>query len=283
MTTHDSAQPDDHDLGLLHDLQTLRARRRVLGMLGLAGAGTLLPGCDLFGLSANAQSNRITSAADGTSCINTPDGTAGPFPADGTTRSAGKTLNVLTKSGIIREDLRPSFDGMTPVAPGTPLALQFQLVDVGNACAPLADRLIYLWHCDAAGRYSIYEDADRNYLRGVGISDANGIARFTSIMPGCYGGRWPHIHFEVFTSAEAAASGRDSVLTSQVALPGDVTRDTYAADDVYAASASSLARLSLARDGVFAASTPEQLTAQTMAFSRDASGGLSASVTVGLG
>jgi protocatechuate 3,4-dioxygenase beta subunit len=32
----------------------------------------------------------------------------------------------------------------------------------------------------------------------VQITDANGVVSFTSIFPGCYSGRWPHIHFEVF-------------------------------------------------------------------------------------
>ena len=34
-------------------------------------------------------------------------------------------------------------------------------------------------------------------LLGVQVTDANGRVTFTLIVPGCYPGRWPHIHFEV--------------------------------------------------------------------------------------
>ncbi|PRC06847.1 hypothetical protein CQ010_11320 [Arthrobacter sp. MYb211] len=37
---------------------------------------------------------------------------------------------------------------------------------------------------------------NENYLRGVQLTDANGIVRFTSIFPAYYAGRWPHIHLE---------------------------------------------------------------------------------------
>ena len=59
---------------------------------------------------------------------------------------------------------------------------------------------MYLWHCDAEGRYSLYSDGatDENYLRGVQEVDADGNVTFTSIFPACYTGRWPHIHFEVY-------------------------------------------------------------------------------------
>ena len=30
-------------------------------------------------------------------------------------------------------------------------------------------------------------------------TDSNGEVHFTSIFPGCYDGRWPHLHFEVRT------------------------------------------------------------------------------------
>ena len=44
----------------------------------------------------------------------------------------------------------------------------------------------------------------RTILRGVQAADSNGQVTFTSIFPGCYSGRWPHIHFEVYPSLSAA-------------------------------------------------------------------------------
>ena len=69
---------------------------------------------------------------------------------------------------------------------------------------------MYLWHCTADGNYSLYSSGitNQNYLRGVQVSDASGLVSFTSIFPGCYSGRWPHIHFEVYRSLALATSGR---------------------------------------------------------------------------
>ncbi|WP_375262420.1 hypothetical protein [Palleronia sp.] len=94
----------------------------------------------------------------------------------------------------------------------------------------------YLWHCNAVGAYSLYDQPQANWPRGVRVADAEGAARFTSIVPGCYAGRWPHIHFEVFKSPEAAVSGEAAVLTARFALPQDVlARFTKALPDTRAA------------------------------------------------
>ena len=45
---------------------------------------------------------------------------------------------------------------------------------------------------------------DENYLRGVQETDADGRVTFTTIFPACYAGRWPHMHFEVYQSLDAA-------------------------------------------------------------------------------
>jgi protocatechuate 3,4-dioxygenase beta subunit len=36
---------------------------------------------------------------------------------------------------------------------------------------------------------------DENYRRGVQETAAVGAVTFTSTFPGCYDGRWPHIHW----------------------------------------------------------------------------------------
>ena len=45
---------------------------------------------------------------------------------------------------------------------------------------------------------------NENYLRGVQAAGGDGIVTFTSVFPACYSGRWPHIHFEVYPSLDAA-------------------------------------------------------------------------------
>jgi protocatechuate 3,4-dioxygenase beta subunit len=163
-----------------------------------------------------------------------------------------------------------------------PLVLEITLLDVRNACRPLQGMAVYAWQCDAEGVYSIYGAADRNYLRGVGISDADGRVRLTTVFPGCYPGRWPHIHFEVFSSAEMAVSGKAALLTSQFALPEAECRAVYSGTPLYAASVQALDGVSLQRDGVFRNGTEAELAAQMLALAGDPVGGYRATAQVGL-
>ena len=82
------------------------------------------------------------------------------------------------------------------------------------------------------------------------MTDDDGTVTFTSIFPGCYSGRWPHIHFEVYESLAAATSGGTKLKTSQLALPEDTCKVVYASDG-YDASVSNLSQVSLATDNVF--------------------------------
>lgn len=257
--SHDS---HDHDGGFAADLPALLGRRSLLALLGGAGL-TGLSGC----------------AATALDCVALPWETAGPYPADGTNSRAGQVINVLTEAGVIRSDLRPSFAGKSGVAAGVPLALGLTLQNAAG-CTPLAGHAVYLWHCDAAGRYSLYDLPDQNYLRGVAVSDDQGRLRFTTIIPGCYAGRWPHIHFEVFTSPAAAVSGEAAVLTAQIALPQAQMAQVYDADPRYAASTGNLTRVSIASDNVFGDNTQAQIAQQTLAMTGSVQNGYEGAVTI---
>ena len=270
-THHDDHGPE----GLSADLPHLLRRRAVLAGLGLGAAGLGVWALGGGGGSASA------TAADGSVCVALPAQTAGPFPADGTNTRAGQTVNILPEAGVLRQDIRPSIGGLTPVAEGVPVEMEITLADVGRACAPLAGHAVYLWQCDAEAVYSIYGAADRNYLRGVGISDAAGKVRFTTVFPGCYPGRWPHFHFEVFASADQAVSGDAALLTGQFALPEDACRAVYA-DARYGQSLITLDSLSLERDGIFRRSSAEELAAQMLSLQGDTVAGYRAVGQVGL-
>jgi protocatechuate 3,4-dioxygenase beta subunit len=235
-----------HDKGLSFDLGTM-TRRRMLAAVGGAGALALAGGSLLGGAGPAAAACAAEVESE----------TGGPFPADG---SNGP--DVRTQSGIVRSDIRPSFGSSTTVAPGVPL--QFSLVVQNLSCVPVAGAAVYVWHCDRAGRYSLYSSGvtNENYLRGIQVADATGTVTFTSIFPACYTGRWPHIHFEVYSSLASATSGAGPIRkTSQIALPEAVADLVYATATGYQQSVTNMSRITLASDMVFG----DDLAAREMA------------------
>ncbi len=230
-------------------------RRRFLTGVASGLGGLALAAC---GSSAGAQ------VAGTGNCRATPWETDGPYPADGR-GGRDRRINVLANRDVVRRDIRPSFGEFEGVAEGVALALELQIVDAGLGCSsPLAGYAIYLWQNDAAGDYSLYNRRDVNYLRGLQDCDAQGTARFTSILPGCYGGRSPHCHFEVFSSMEAALSGEQSLLTGQFAFPEAECRQVYLSDARYGDSISNLERWPIARDFVFRDGDAEMRAMQTL-------------------
>jgi protocatechuate 3,4-dioxygenase beta subunit len=248
--------PHDHDRGLAFDLSTLVNRRRALQLLGGVGVLTLA-GCtsndgESSGTSTTAAGRSTSSTTagvttSGASCAAIPEETAGPFPGDG---SNGP--NVLAESGVVRSDLTTSFAASSGVAEGAPLAVVFTVVSLADRCRPLPGAAVYAWHCDREGRYSMYSEGveDENYLRGVQPTDAKGEARFTSIFPGAYPGRWPHIHFEVYSSVDDATSAGSKLATSQIAFPEGPCTQVYATEG-YEQSQRNFAGTSIDADMVF--------------------------------
>jgi protocatechuate 3,4-dioxygenase beta subunit len=269
-----------HAHGLVHDLPFLLKRRQLLRLAGLGAVATLATACD-GGPPSNSEANVSGNSATGEVCLKTPVETNGPFPADGSNSSAGSLQNVLRDNNIIRTDIRPNLAPDTPMAEGEVLDISLTLVDVKNACQPLQQFLVYVWHCDAAGKYSIYELPESNYLRGVVVTDQQGMAQLRTIFPGCYSGRWPHIHFEVFKGWTSGLTLKDSLLVSQFALPETTCRQVYDGAS-YAGSAAALASTTMASDGIFGDNTPQQVAAQTLAISGNPGTGFKARVTIGL-
>ncbi len=263
---------DNHDRGLAFDLSTMISRRRALQIFGVTGLAALV-GCGSStssGSTETPESSATSTASDTSPAITStpaataaadeiPEETAGPFPADG---SNGP--NVLTESGIVRGDITSSFGSSSGTAEGVPLTINLTILDVAKGGTPVAGAAVYLWHCDRDGNYSLYSQGvtDQNYLRGVQEAGSDGRLTFTSIFPGAYPGRWPHIHFEVYPSlAEATAAG-SKLVTSQLAFPEDICRTVYATAG-YEASARNLSQGSLDSDNVFRDGYSTQLVTVT--------------------
>lgn len=253
------------DQGLPFDLGTLFSRRRVLSLLGIGAGAMVLAACSPSGESTGTGST-------GQSSGEIPDETAGPYPGDG---SNGP--DVLQDSGVVRRDIRSSIGGGA-TATGVPMGLTLTILDMAAGDAPFADAAVYVWHCDSAGGYSMYSEGLTNetYLRGVQIADAAGKVEFTSIFPGCYSGRWPHIHFEVYPSIDDITDSTNAIATSQVALTEPECDAVYALDG-YDGSARNLAQISLDSDNVFG---EDGGALQLATVTGDASNGYHAALTV---
>ncbi|MEJ7650652.1 MAG: intradiol ring-cleavage dioxygenase [Nakamurella sp.] len=287
-------RPEDEvvDQGLSFDVSTLLNRRRMFRVLGLGAGALALAACGTDtatsspstaattgSSAAAASSSAASSSADTSASASTgdlteiPDETAGPYPGDG---SNGP--DVLERSGIVRQDIRSSFGDSTTTAEGVPLTFDLTILDLANGGDGFAGVAVYAWHCDRSGSYSMYSDGitGENYLRGVQIADADGKVSFTSIVPACYSGRWPHIHFEVYPDQASITDSTKAIATSQMALPKSMCDNVFATTG-YEQSVSNLAQITLASDNVFG---DDSGVHQIGTVTGDVSKGYTASLTV---
>ena len=205
-----------------------------------------------------------------------PDETGGPYPADGS-----NGVNVLDDSGIVRSDIRSSFGSSTTTAAGVPLTIKLTVRDASTGGAPSRGRglpvalrprrpLLALLAAPSPARTTCA--ASRR-------PTPTGTVTFTSIFPACYSGRWPHIHFEVYSSVADATSSGPIVKTSQIALPQEACDAVYATDGYSASVAQPLAGRRCS------ATTSSATTAgihQIATMSGNTSSGYTAALTVGV-
>ena len=112
----------------------------------------------------------------------------------------------------------------------TAVLVELRLVESGS-CEPIRDAVVDICHPDAAGQYSGYRGPGddgagtlgETFLRGMQITDANGIVEFETIYPGWYPGRTVHVHIKAYTDQR-------SLVTSQMYFPDDITDIVYLAE-----------------------------------------------------
>lgn len=168
-------------------------RRRALTLFGVVGLGAVAAACNKKDSSssssgASASSGTSTSAVSTASCVLQPELTEGPYFLDG---------------DQIRSDI-------TEGKAGAPMALAITVVDA-DTCMPIEGASVDIWHADAAGTYSGFSSGgggggpgggatttdNETFLRGIQMTDANGVAAFATVFPGWYQGRTTHIHLKV--------------------------------------------------------------------------------------
>lgn len=140
------------------------------------------------GASVAAQESG-TPAASGTVCTTlTAERTEGPY---------------YIEDALLRDDI-------TEGVAGVPLQLDITVMDV-TTCQPLTDVAVDIWHCNAVGEYSGVsagmgnpDTTGQTFLRGIQLTDSNGVANIKTIYPGWYAGRATHIHLKVHVGGAAA-------------------------------------------------------------------------------
>ncbi|KAI9329905.1 Intradiol ring-cleavage dioxygenase [Zopfochytrium polystomum] len=148
------------------------------------------------------------------SCVVDPETTGGPYYINGLIQRSNMTENQ----------------------PGVALVLDVSVVDIAS-CSPLVDAAVEFWSCNATGYYSGFTGIspstnqqvgscvnggtssgsgpgasgcltdELTFLRGFVLTDDNGVAEMTTIFPGFYNGRTPHIHVTVHTGGSVGSDG----------------------------------------------------------------------------
>lgn len=145
---------------------------------------------------ASAQTSSAQAATKPAACTLTPAETEGPYYSAGAPAKANLAADVKT---------------------GTTLTVSGQVLNA--ACQPLKNATVEVWQADASGQY----DNQGYTLRGKVSTDASGKYSFTTVVPGQYPGRTPHIHVKV-----TPAGGK--TLTTQLYFPGNASN---ARDRIY--------------------------------------------------
>ena len=218
----------------------------IMAALGLAAVTPLVGSCNKSDLTETIESGAGSGTDGGTSsgsCSISPTETAGPFP-------------TKSPSSLVTNDIRSDRAGL-------PFSIKITVNNRNNNCAALAGAIVDIWHCDKDGYYSEYGGSGMqsanfqsvHFLRGRQTTDASGVVTFTSIFPGWYSGRAPHIHVHIYD-----ASGT-SLLVTQIAFPTDVCNTVYTTATNYYTRG--VQDTSNARDNVFADSLASELATVT--------------------
>jgi len=113
-----------------------------------------------------------------TTCLTAPEVTEGPY---------------YVNDEFVRQDIRETQEGVK-------LLMDFGVIDT-TTCTPMNNSFVEIWHANALGEYGAYHtgtfNGQESWLRGGWYTDTNGMMEVTTIYPGHYTGRAPHIHIMV--------------------------------------------------------------------------------------
>lgn len=279
-TEHDHESNTDSDTvsgtgqGGRHRLDGGVKRRRILigggavaAVGGLAVAGIASADTPTTATGSTTAAETATATASSSVCTLTAEVTEGPYSLDG---------------ALVRADIREEKEGFE-------VQYTFTVVDQADDCAPLADALVELWHCDVLGEYSGFvggnghqEEDNGTFLRGGQMTDANGQCTITSIWPGHYVSRAVHIHMRVHTEVtltDDSYTGGEVVHTGQLFFDPDINTEVQATSPY---SANTTSETLLANDSVYDDGGASSGLLTLTALGSSVSDGYLATLTVGV-
>ena len=157
-------------------------------------------------------------------------------------------------SGVVRKDIRLELRLVARPSPtGVPLTIRFAVMDLANACEPLAGAAVYAWHCDQAGPLLDVLAGRRG--RELPARRPGGRRRRHRRRSRASSRPATRAAGRTSTSRSTRASTRrrrsgNKIATSQIALPADTCASVYATSG-YEQSVSNLSQVSLNTDNVF--------------------------------
>ncbi|MGC3946822.1 MAG: intradiol ring-cleavage dioxygenase [Chryseolinea sp.] len=217
-------------------------RKQFLKRLGLTTLVTpVLMGCKDESADPTP-SNTTTDSTSDEACVVTPSETAGPFP-------------TKNPSSLVLQDISSDRTGIS-------MTVKITVQNSNNGCEPLSGAIVDVWHCDKDGYYSEYGGTGMqqanftsyHFLRGRQTTNADGQVGFTTIFPGWYSGRAPHIHVHIYD-----AKG-NTLLVTQIAFPTSTCDTVYTTAALYTKGKQDTSNTS---DNIFADSLDQEMSTIT--------------------
>ncbi|MER5434685.1 intradiol ring-cleavage dioxygenase [Streptomyces sp. NPDC002588] len=203
---------------------------------------------------------------------------------------------------------------------GIPLVLALKVID-SETCRPIRNAAVDIWHCDAVGVYSGYENMgsggggpaptgepptgtptdiptgpppgggggghqeptdDTRYLRGTWKTDRHGHVTFRTVFPGWYRGRCVHIHTKVHVDGEWTDAGYEGGHTCHTGQFFFDEESVIATETVEPYVSNTAERTTLTEDTIYDQSGATGGLLRLRYDKRDISKGVHATLTVGV-
>ncbi|MFD5861062.1 intradiol ring-cleavage dioxygenase [Streptomyces chartreusis] len=253
---------------------------------------------------------------------------AGEKSAAGTTASASGSasescykLTSETTEGPYYIDADKLRKDITEDQEGIPLTLRLKVIDA-ETCKPIRNAAVDIWHCNALGVYSGYEDMgsggggggtppsgeptgeppsgepsggpgggggvhqeptdDERYLRGTWRTDRNGTVEFKTVFPGWYQGRCVHIHTKVHVSGTWTDAGYEGGSTCHTGQFFFDEESVLASAEVAPYSTNTTTRTTLDEDTIYPDNGTEGGLLKLKYRKNDIAKGVVATITMGV-